>query len=149
MTIKCKILITGDICIDWLQFPIKPKDTGLNWELYSGTRMTVKPGGALLLAEFLRSATDAEVLSPQIDDIEKIPPEENLHSNAELDLFPYSSDTKEKNKPVYRIRRFLGFTGSVAGTSGLAYVKDDDPDADIVILDDAGNGFRDQEKYWP
>ena len=34
MTIKPKILITGDICIDWLQFPTKPKDSGLNWELY-------------------------------------------------------------------------------------------------------------------
>jgi hypothetical protein len=50
---------------------------------------------------------------------------------------------------VYRISRFLGFTGAAAGTSGLAHVKDDDPDADIVVLDDAGNGFRDQEEYCP
>jgi len=28
-------------------------------------------------------------------------------------------------------------------------MKDDDPDADMVILDDAGNGFRSQEQYWP
>jgi len=143
------ILLTGDICIDWLRFPVPPKDTGLNWELYPGTRMTAKPGGALLLAEFLRSATDAPVLSPELKDIEKIPPEDVLHSNAELKFFHYSSDPKEKNKPVYRITRFLGYTGAAAGTSGLVYVKNDDPDADIVILDAAGNGFRDQEEYWP
>lgn len=143
-----KILITGDICIDWLQFSTKTKDSGLNWELYPGTRMIAKPGGALLLAKFLRMATDAEVLSPELKNIEKIPSEKVLHSNAELKFCNYSSDKDEKNK-VYRISRFLGFTGAAAGTSGLARVKNDDPDADIVILDDAGNGFRDQEEYWP
>lgn len=145
---KPKLLITGDICIDWLQFPLKPKDTGLNWELYPGTRMIAKPGGALLLAKFLRKATDAEVLSPELKNIEKIPSEKVLHSNAELKFCNYSSDKDEKNK-VYRISRFLGFTGAAAGKSGLLHVKNDDPDADIVILDDAGNGFRDQEEYWP
>ena len=104
------ILITGDICIDWLQFPTKPKDTGLNWELYSGTRMIAKPGGALLLAKFLRMATDAEVLSPELKNIEKIPSEKVLHSNAELKFCDYSSDKDEKNK-VYRINRFLGIHG--------------------------------------
>lgn len=143
-----RILITGDICIDWLRFPTKPKDTGLNWELYPGTYMIAKPGGALLLAEFLRSAIDAAISSPELKHIEKIQPKKVLHSNAELELVSYSSDPSEKNK-VYRISRFLGFTGAAAGTSGLAHVEDDDPDADIIILDDAGNGFRDQEEYWP
>jgi len=143
-----KILITGDICIDWLQFPTKPKDSGLNWELYPGTRMIAKPGGALLLAEFLRMATDTKVFSPELKNIEKIPSEKVLHSNAELKLCNYSSEKDEKNK-VYRISRFLGFTGAASSKSGLAHVKNDDPDADIVILDDAGNGFRDHEEYWP
>lgn len=144
-----KIVITGDICIDWLQFPTIPKDSGLNWELYPGTRMIAKSGGALLLAQFLRMATDADVLSPELKDIENIPSEKILHSNAELDLFPYSSNSNNKNKTVYRIKRFLGFTGPATDISGLLHIKNEDPDADIVILDDAGNGFRDHEKYWP
>jgi len=144
-----KIIVTGDICIDWLHYPTKPKDQGLNWELHSGTRMIAKPGGALLLADILDNSTDASVVSPQLENIENIPPEEVLHSNAELDLFPYSSDPKDKNKLIYRINRFFGFTGPTNGLPGLLSVEDDDPDADIVILDDAGNGFRSQEKYWP
>ncbi|MBW2561636.1 MAG: Ryanodine receptor Ryr, partial [Deltaproteobacteria bacterium] len=87
-----KIIVTGDICIDWLHYPTKPKDQGLNWELHPGTRMIAKPGGALLLADILDNSTDASVVSPQLENIENIPPEEVLHSNAELDLFPYSSD---------------------------------------------------------
>jgi len=111
--------------------------------------MIARPGGALLLADFLHNLTDAMVISPYLENIEKISPEEILHSNAELDIFPYSSDPKDKNNPIFRIRRSLGFTGPFAGTPGLLPVKDDDPDADIVVLDDAGNGFRSQEQYWP
>jgi hypothetical protein len=144
-----KIVVTGDICIDWLHYPTKSKNQGLNWELHPGTRMNAKPGGALLLAEILDNSTDASVVSPQLENIENISPEEVLHSNAELDLFPYSSDPKDKNKLIYRINRFLGFTGPTNKITGLLSVEDDDPDADIVILDDAGNGFRSQEKYWP
>ena len=46
------ISVAGDICVDWLQFPMKAKDSGLNWELYPGTCLIARPGGALLLAEF-------------------------------------------------------------------------------------------------
>jgi len=46
MSSKPTILLTGDICIDWLRFPVPPKDTGLNWELYPGTHMSAKYGGA-------------------------------------------------------------------------------------------------------
>jgi hypothetical protein len=143
------IVITGDICADWLQFPLKAKDSGLNWELHSGTRIIARPGGALLLSEFLRKSTDAAVFSPELKNIERISPEEILHSNVELDLFPYSSNPKEKNKPVYRVRRFLGYAGPAIAASGLLRVKNDAADADIVVLDDAGNGFRDKKEYWP
>jgi len=68
------IVVTGDICIDWLQWPTKPEDAGLNWKLYSGTRMTAKPGGALLLADFMRTATGITVVSPQLKNIDKIHP---------------------------------------------------------------------------
>jgi len=143
------ITITGDICVDWLRFPMKPKDSGLNWELHPGTRIITRPGGALLLSEFLRRSTDADVFSPELKDIKEIPPEKVLHSNVELNLFPFSSDPKEKNKPVYRVRHFLGYTGPITGAPALLHVKNDNPDADIVILDDAGNGFREKKEYWP
>src|SRR3989337_673444 len=105
---RIKIMVTGDVCVDWLLFPTKPKDIGLNWELYPGTRMVARSGGALLLSELLRRSTDAVVLSPELKNIEEIPPEKILHSNVELALFPYSSDPKDKNKPVYRVKQFLG-----------------------------------------
>jgi len=145
------IVVTGDVCIDWLQWPTKPEDAGLNWKLYAGTRMTAKPGGALLLADFMRTATGITVVSPQLKNIDKISPKVLLHSNAELELFPYSSDRREmdKDRMVYRIGRCRGFTGPTADTPVPLSFEDDDPRADMVVLDDAGNGFRDECERWP
>jgi hypothetical protein len=130
------IVVTGDVCIDWLQWPTKPEDAGLNWKLYAGTRMT---------------ATGITVVSPQLKDIDKISPRVLLHSNAELELFPYSSDRRDpdKDRMVYRIRRCRGFTGPTADAPVPLSFEDDDPRADMVVLDDAGNGFRDDETRWP
>ena len=143
------ITVSGDVCVDWLRFPTKPVDSGLNWELQPGTCMITRIGGALLLTQFLRQCTDTTVFSPELENIETISPEEILYSNAELDFFHFSTDPKEKNKPVYRIKRFLGFTGPTSGAPGLLHLKNDDPNSDIVILDDAGNGFRENKEYWP
>jgi hypothetical protein len=143
------ITVAGDICIDWLQFPIKAKDSGLNWELYPGTSLIAKPGGALLLADFLRRFQDFTILSSTLENIENIPPKQVIHSNAELELFSYSSDPKDKNNLVYRVKQFKGFVGSNNVAPEFATIQNDDPDSQIVVLDDAGNGFRDNAEYWP
>jgi hypothetical protein len=142
------LIVTGDIFIDQLRFTVKAKDHGLNWELHPEIRTVVKLGGALRLTEFLRSLTDAVVISPELDAkgsyYEKV-----LRSNVDLNLLPFSSDPKEKNEPVYRVRNFLGYTGPTTGPPELLHIKDDNPDAGIVILDDLGNGFREMKEYWP
>jgi hypothetical protein len=143
------ITVAGDICIDWLEFPIKAKDSGLNWELYPGTCFVAKPGGALLLADILRRLQGVTVLSSTLVGIENIPPEKVIHSNAELKLFSYSNDLKDKNNLVYRVKEFRGFIGSNNVAPGFASIEKDDSDSQIVVLDDAGNGFRDNDKYWP
>ena len=106
MSTKHPILtITGDICIDQLRFPVKPKDLGLNWKLHPEIRTVVKTGGALRLTEFVRGLTDAVVISPELD-VAATYSEKVLRSNVDLNLFPFSSDPTEKNKSVYRVRNF-------------------------------------------
>jgi hypothetical protein len=144
-----RITVAGDICVDWLQFPMKAKDCGLNWELYPGTCLIAKPGGALLLAEFMRKSVVATVLSPVLEGIENLSPKQVIHSNAELELFPCSIDPKDKGKLVYRVKKFGGFVGPNKCAIGLGSIKSDDPDSSIVVLDDAGNGFRDSPECWP
>ena len=107
------ITVAGDICIDWLQFPIKAKDSGLNWELYPGTCFDCKTRRCTSLSRHsFADLQDLTVLSSKLVGIENIPPEQVIHSNAELELFPYSTDPKDKNKLVYRVKQFRGFVGS-------------------------------------
>ena len=142
------IVVAGDVCVDWLQFPQKGKDSGLNWELYPGTNMIAISGGAVALAEFLRKSTKTTVVSASLSDINNLSPQQVIHSNTEIDFLAYSTDPKDKGKSAYRVKQFKGFVGP-SGCSEFSLLKNDDPDADIVVLDDAGNGFRDNPKYWP
>jgi hypothetical protein len=143
-----KIVVAGDVCIDWLRWRVAASAEGLNWQLYEGTAWAALPGGALLLAEMLRRMGDLDVRAPQLPDLHTTPPEQTLHSLADLDLFPADPKTGQR---VYRIARFAGYTGPGSGGQlpPPPAVADDDPAADVVILDDAGNLFRSTPAAWP
>lgn len=151
-----KIVVAGDVTIDWLQWRVEEQDPEdeqgrkrPNWELYKGTAMTPLRGGALLLADLVAAATGLPVLAPELGDLHNIPPNEVLHSNVLVANFPHtlkeSQRKPDKAKYVFRVKEYLGYYGPGDGLNRLK-VLDDDPDADLVILDDAGNRFRHQEK---
>ncbi|MBU3146333.1 RyR domain-containing protein [Clostridium sp. CF012] len=144
-----KIVVSGDICVNLLQRITYPQsNTGLNWQTQLNMRSTLKPGQALLLSKLVSLATGASVLSPQMHDIELILPGEYLSSTAEVELFP-TFDDKNNNEKVYRISRFMGFTGPVSGVPRLLPIINDDPSVDIIILDDENNGFNSNKEFWP
>ncbi|OOP74300.1 Ryanodine receptor Ryr [Clostridium beijerinckii] len=146
--INTKIVVTGDICINLLQWITSPLNTmGLNWQTHSNTHSTLKNGEALLLSKFVSLATGVSVISPQLEDIESILQGEFLKSTLELELFPLLN--KKDNKKVYRVSRFMGFTGPKYGITKLLPIINDDVNADMVILDDENNGFNSNEEFWP
>ncbi len=167
------IVVAGDVTIDWLvQTGVdwlsggaksEPAATGApaerakprrhNWQLYPGTRMEARGGGALLLAREVGLAVQAEsrrprLISHRVENLRNVPPEQILHSIAELELFP-ESGAEPKGLAVYRVARFHGFSGPWDGLLEPLPVRRDDADAEIVVLDDAGNSFRDGTKIWP
>ena len=88
-----KIVVAGDAAIDWFLFPVDAQDAGDNWRLRAAMRPTALPGGALLLGDFVREAVtalhaDAQVFAPVIPlNLNDIPPEQLIHSNAMLEFF--------------------------------------------------------------
>ena len=144
-----KIVVSGDICINSLQWITDPQNTqGLNWQNSLNMHSHLMPGEALLLAKLVRLATGACILSPQIQDLEAIASKEYLRAMAEVDLFPVFANNKNNDK-VYRVKRFMGFAGPASGISKLLPIINDDANADMVIIDDENNGFHSNEEFWP
>ncbi|NMM65948.1 Ryanodine receptor Ryr [Clostridium sp. P21] len=144
-----KIVVTGDICINSLQWITEPQNNkGLNWQTHLNIHNVLRSGESLLLSKLVALATDADIRSPKMDNIEANLSKDFLRSTAELDLFPVSLDEKNTDK-VYRINRFLGFTGPSCNTPKLLPIADDDVDANIVVIDDENNGFNSNEEFWP
>ena len=150
-----KIVVAGDVAIDWLQYPIKsanvPPSSGQtppNWTSHANTRMIAKPGGAMLLADMVKAATGARVISPELRNIESIPPDQIIHANASLYVFPASRAKKDEKNLVYRVKAFHGYAGPDDGGARTLPVTGSPAGAAMIIFDDAGNGFRDDESLW-
>ncbi|WP_027624968.1 RyR domain-containing protein [Clostridium lundense] len=144
-----KIVISGDICVNQLQWVTYPSiNAGLNWQTHLNMHSIFSSGEALLLSKLVALSTGASVISPNTENMELTLSGEILRSTAELDLFPVYGD-KNNDKKVYRISRLMGFTGPKDRSTKLLPIVNDDPNADIVIIDDENNGFNSNEKYWP
>ncbi len=141
-----KIVVAGDICVDWLHWHSPAGDEGQNWELYEGSHWAAAPGGALLLARMLRRAEGVTVLAPHVEDAADLPLSGVLESYAELGSYPATSSGDRRQ--VYRIARFRGYGCRSSGPT-LLPIADDDPAAELVVLDDAGNCFREAREFWP
>lgn len=163
------IVVAGDATIDWVfQTGVDWLRDGANapggsaipaaarrhnWELHPGTRMEAFPGGALLLAREIALATGngadaARVVTHRLGDPRNVPADEVLHSLAELGEFA-ERGRDVKGRTVYRVARFHGFTGPVGEPVRPLPLDGDGASPAIVVLDDAGNGFRDRSESWP
>ncbi len=149
-----KVVVTGDITIQRLEFSITPSKSRFdnpgkfyNWQTFPVKCFKTVPGGALLLAKLIRSSTNSNIITPTPRKMEQISSKHIVHSFAKIKKFP--SSTKEKRNSIYRIAQFEGYDGPLKNIPSVLSIENDDPDADIVVLDDAGNGFRESKDFWP
>jgi len=150
--LKCKdfkIVVSGDICINSLYWITDPQNKkGLNWQNNLNMHSILLPGEALLLAKFLTLAIGSRILSPQIRDFETIVLNDFITATAEVERFPVFSNKNNMDK-VYRVKRFLGFSGPSYGITKLLPIINDDANADMVIIDDENNGYHSNDDFWP
>ena len=143
------VVVAGDICCDWLAWPqpASADATGAttNWRMQSGTRMVARRGGALLLADMLRHATTRPVIGPYADGLEQYGAEAIVQSLMDLERRP----TKPGSPAGFRVTRLRGFSGPENGTRALPVLEGATPrTAAVMVFDDAGNGFRDNQHGW-
>jgi len=164
------VVVTGDFTLDWnlARNPRLAPQRGL-WEPDVWTRLRWQRGGAGLLADLvrgvvagIRTRAEYELLEPQTprrletgigQAIDSEDPRYH-HSYASWKLFDYAAKgtqtAKWKEKQAWRVEDFMGARRAAAeGRRDWARVLNDDADAQIVVLDDANLGFRDDPTLWP
>ena len=143
-----KVVVAGDVCLDWVRWRVPAADRGQNWQLTDGASWVVLPGGALLLAEMLRRAGGMDVAAPAVPDPQAS--DAALLSMADLAPFPVDRRT---GTTVLRVGSFGGYRGPAEGAAASAAsaqaAAGDAADAAVVVLDDAGNAFRHTPDVWP
>jgi hypothetical protein len=146
------ILVTGDLAIDNFSL-IREPEQGIenetcNFKSYKTLCRYSMPGGAWLLSGFISqlSKNKTDVIEPEalITDItDKI-------INSHAILKEIRSETKTK---AFFIKESMGYScpedaSTITGDKHLRYPQDASG-ADVVVIDDAGNGFRNSKSLFP
>lgn len=157
-------VVTGDVTIDWNVGRLRTAREGVvGWNADDTARACWQRGGAMLLADvieavaqMLRRRRDAsyEVRGISLPSGPIHPADDRFHhSYAMWAPFICSERVPGDRKWVWRVEEFLGLdqarSSGNSGANDWRQVKDDPAEADLVVLDDAGLGFRDQPHLWP
>ena len=161
------IVVTGDVTMDWNLARTRRSDSGsAAWNADDCTRAYWQRGGAALLADLIQAVVSRlkqegkadyslrEMGAPRDQALSGDP--QFHHSYAMWSLFDYDVKTaRDKNKPpqAWRVQEFLGLDRCAIAASlekdEWKRVQNDTAEADIVVLDDADLGFRDDPAFWP
>ncbi len=161
-----QIIVAGDICLDVVGVPMPPQPgdpKAQNWRLTGETRTHYLPGGALLLAEWVRAAVGSlgTVTGPQpirpdglgggqagpmdtaafLELAPRLCREEIVHSLLQLDSFPTTPGAK-KTEQTLRVHKEAGFSGPATGAPSLQVRYPTPTPPTLLVLDDTGNDFR-------
>jgi hypothetical protein len=149
------VVVAGDMTIDWnlarLRRSFRPGSTPSK---AASAHASFEPGGASLLAELVagvaadlskRGREEIEVRSGSLPAGQVVPGDERVHHSYALwSRFDVAGGAK-----AWRVQDFLGFERAPTESLGTVGGNRDTERADLVILDDAGLGFRDRPDLWP
>jgi hypothetical protein len=147
-----RVLVAGDVTLDWnLGRTRKIVDSGIAWNASDRTEMYAQPGGAALMASLMREVVGtlpAEGAAATVSGPD-LPPEMSgdprvHHSYAIWSRFPRKKGDRDAS--IWRVEEFLGLDRA---RNADASTPADPGHADLVILDDAGLGFRSLPASWP
>ena len=152
-----QIIITGDVTMDWNLARTRRSRSDVSfWSADDTTRTTWQRGGAALLADLVEAvAKDLQKSgTSQFSICQTGAPRKSSKVQTDSDNYNHSyamwSPVKYGDKPAWRVEEFLGLDRSTRDSvQEWQKVADDPPSADLVILDDANLGFRDQPELWP
>ena len=154
-------VVAGDVTIDWNLARVEGDgDSSVAWNPDDVARACRQHGGALMLADLVKAvastgteglAGEWEVRSVELP-VEEVQPGDGRFHHSWAMWSPYDYDSRGGRR-VWRVKEFLGLDVSHDGPEALPAEwrapGNDTPRPDLVVLDDAGLGFRDEPELWP
>lgn len=160
------IVVAGDLTIDWNVARARTWMGGAssnleNWSAESRTHISHQPGGVWLVADLIaavlrrldggRAAEERgfRLLHPPKPD-QGVTGEDKRFTHSYAMWSPYPAKPRAD---AWRITEFMSYTRARPNDPGQPQgwneVQGDDPDAALVVLDDADLGIRNAEALWP
>lgn len=156
-------IVTGDLTIDWNIATFQDVAGDLQtkyWTSGFSSRAYCQRGGAAVVADLVAAVARTlpedrryEVHRTSATGEEISPSDDHFH-HAYTMWSPHKFCEKpplDREKPAWRVERFLGFDRATITASGQEWqkVQQDDPNADLLILDDSNLDFRNNRELWP
>ncbi len=155
---KINTIVTGDITMDWNLARInRGAGKDVTWNPDVSTHASWQRGGAALLADLIETiASSSENLSQHnINIYQTAAPRQPVDPGDERYHHSYAiwSPIKDNGQVVWRVAEFLGIARCPGNRDNdslhFQQVVDEPERVDLLVLDDADLGFRDNEALWP
>jgi len=158
------VVVTGDVTMDWsLARLASDDDTRFRWDPSDVAQVSVWRGGAAMLADVIRAiCTLPGALDQLACSVTALGPETRLplpggeaykryhHSYALWTPHRKEADERKDTPWVWRVKQYLGLDRAQEGSERPRVGSGDgSDDADLIVLDDANLGFRDDRSLWP
>jgi hypothetical protein len=151
------IVVAGDVTMDWnIATPHGSKRVNPIWSQDVSSSISWQRGGSAMLGDLLneiakdldRSGTPQfsirQIDAPRKSD--KVHPDSDQYHHSYVKWSPF----KYRDKTAWRVEEFLGLNHAArVSVQDWQKVVDDSPEAELVVLEDADLGFRDQPDLWP
>lgn len=156
-------VVSGDVTMDWLlALSGVPPQEAAPWNPQLASKTSWQPGGALLLAELVRYVAAHrhvgpsggrlwDVRSPRLTGSPSPCDPDYQHAFSLWVPCPPRGE-RHTTADVWRVHQFLGnspWSDDPANRHEWNKVDGDDPGADLVVLIDAGMGYRTHRHLWP
>lgn len=152
---KKTIVVAGDVAIDWnIASQQGLGSRGYDFSRDAWARAYEQKGGAFLLADLIGSIIGNPSQETEYDLFQIHPPTDNTFPSDNRFHHAYAlwSPFEEKGERVWRITSHLGLDRRSENAPEFGdwnQVENDPPDADLIILNDEGYGFRNCRDLWP
>ena len=151
------VVVAGDVTMDW-NIATSPGTRGanLNWSQDIDSSIFWQRGGAAQLADLIEAIStnlpaERRYVVRQMDTPrQEVSPSDKRYHHSFTMWTPFKySEKAPQEKHAWRVEQFLGIDRSTEDAVPSMKVIEDDPSAQLVVLDDGGLGFRNQEALWP